>query len=341
MIGHRAFLARCLAGGRLLLPAGRVRAACRQHLPVLAYHRVLDVARDDDYPFDLELISASIDSFAWQMDYVRRNFDPITFRHLVRAIDGEEKLPKRPVIITFDDGFDDNYHSAFPILSAHGIPATIFLATGYLDGPRTYWFDRLVQLLLAMPAGPLVVPASSEPLWLPHDRAGRRLTARRVLEVLKRIPNELRLEWLRRIEQEHGTCADPEDLRSRPMTWNHVREMALDNIEFGSHSVTHPILRQVSDPDLRVELVESRRAIERELGRTCDVISYPVGREVGFDDRVQHAARGAGYRLGVSYLSGSNRLPIETHFALRRLHIERDTDRAWFAAMLQLPDLFH
>ena len=116
--------------------------------------------------------------------------------------------------------------------------------------------------------------------------------------------------------------------------------MANCGIEFGSHTVTHPILTNLTDKELDFELVKSRRDIETQTGRPVHAVSYPVGGRSAFDDRVRSAANRAGYCLGLSYLPGTNRLPGLDRSGLRRQHIERYTDRAYFAAMLGLPEVF-
>lgn len=341
MPGKKGLLAHCLAGTRVLPLLGRVRSSLRADIPILAYHRVWDVADEDSFPFDVELVSASIADFAWQMEYVRLNFNPITFRTLLRIIDGEEQPPPRPVIVTFDDGFDDNYRHAFPILAARDIPATIFIATGYVDSDRTFWFDRLAHLILSAHPQTLHVKGLAEPVPLPAAANARRATLGRLLEHLKQVPNELRLEILRHIDAVLGAGDFALDAQeSQPMNWNQVREMAAAGMEFGSHTVTHPILANLGDDDLWFELTESKRVIEQQTGRTVQVIGYPVGGATAFDERVRHMARGAGYRLGASYISGTNLPQNLDHFGLKRLHVERYTSRAYFAAMLNLPEVF-
>lgn len=337
----KALLATCLVSGGILPSLSRVKAACRRDVPILAYHRVWDIADEDRFPFDAELVSASIADFGWQMEYVRENFNPITCETLLRVLDGRIEAPPRPVVITFDDGFEDNYQNAFPILSALHIPATIFLSTGYIDGETSFWYDRLAHLILQAPDRKLELKGVPGPLALGPSRASRREVLHRILRALKNMPNECRLDVLRYIDAELGGCFDPTTaIESRPMNWNQVREMSAAGIEFGSHTVTHPILSQLSDTDLAFELTESRRAIESQIGKPVECLSYPVGGAAAFDQRVQHAARRAGYRLAASYIPGTNLVASPLRFGLRRQHVERYTSRAYFAALLGLPELF-
>lgn len=341
MSSKKAILASCLVTGKVLPVVSKVRTWVRRDIPVLAYHRVWDITDENNFPFDVELVSASVADFDWQMEYVRENFNPITFRTWLRVLEGELDSPPRPLIVTFDDGFDDNYHHAYPILAALEIPATIFLSTGYIDTDRTYWYDRLAHLILRSPDRTFHVAGIAEPLTLDGDIASRRRTLGRLLAHLKLVPNEVRLSTLAHVGHElAGDLPEQSFAESRALNWNQIREMSAGGIEFGSHTVSHPILANLTDEELWHELTESKRTIEKQLGTPCDVISYPVGGTTAFNEKVKSLTEKAGYHLGVSYLPGTNHRSRFDRYALRRLHVERYTDRSYFAAMLNLPELF-
>jgi peptidoglycan/xylan/chitin deacetylase (PgdA/CDA1 family) len=341
MIDKRTFLARCLVAGRVLSPLARIRAACRADIPILAYHRVWDVDDEDRFPFDIQLVSASTADFRWQIEYVRQNFDPITFGMLLQILDGDAPAPPKPIIITFDDGFDDNFQNAFPILYSLDVPATIFLSTGYIGGDTTFWYDRLAHLILRAPECDLTINGLTDTVRLETGVSSRRQALRRILAELKRMSNELRLKVLMNLENELGSWQnDFAPIESRPLNWNQVREMSNFGIEFGSHTVTHPILANLTDDELQFELIGSRRAIEEQTGKPVHAISYPVGGRNAFNERVCSAVNRAGYRLGLSYIPGTNPLTGLDRYALRRQHVERYTERAYFAGMLGLPEVF-
>lgn len=342
MYGRKNILANCLTATGVIPAVSRFRALRGGQLTVLAYHRVWDVADETRFPFDVELISASVADFGWQMDYVRRNFDTITCQMAAQIVNGEAEAPPRPLVITFDDGFEDNYQNAFPVLSALEIPATIFLSTGYIGGERTFWYDELAHLLLGAPECRLNLHGLNRTVQLTADPLQRRAALNLLLKELKVIGDERRLDILRQIQELLGTesLLAPSPL-SRPMSWDQIREMAAKGIEFGSHTVSHPILANLNDQQLRFELQESKREIERQLGKPCEAISYPVGGSSAFDKRVTRLVKEAGYRIGFSYISGINLLRNDDTLALRRLHVERYTTRSFFAAMLNLPGIFN
>lgn len=307
---------------------------------ILAYHRVLDVPDEDTYPFDIELVSASVGAFRRQMDHVARHFHPITFATLLAHLDRGTPPPPRSLIVTFDDGFLDNYLEAFPVLREKGIPATIFVSTGYIDRQENFWYERVANAVLASRSGRGELP-DGRVLELGPDIPSRRAAVKQILAALKRVPDGER----RRLVQQAVMQFDPDgrcdgDPRSGPLTWDHVREMSAAGIEFGSHSVDHPVLSRVDDEGLRREFTESRARIEEVTGRAVQVVAYPVGGPDAFDGRVKAAAREAGYRLGVSYVTGIENTSSWDPFAIRRLHVERYTGEALFRAMLAMPRTF-
>lgn len=327
-----------LTGGMAL---ARAMAYLRKsQLLILAYHRVLDAGAEERWPFDIELVSASREQFDWQLRYLKEHYDVITFRDVIAAMDGGPKLPRHPVIITFDDGFSDNYEHAFPLLRDHGIPATFFISTDYIGSDRTFWFDRIAALMLVMPTRALTLPELEAPLPAAGDIASRRAATEKLLQVLKAVPDARRIAILEQADREWGDRLAPSNNRlSQPMTWDQVRTMQDGGMEFGSHTHTHPILSRLEPAQLESELTDSRRILERELGRRCEVISYPVGMGEAVDGEVSAAAMRAGYRLGCTYETGTNALPKQAVFDMRRQHVERYVSREHFKMLLALPQL--
>src|SRR5690606_9365001 len=144
---HRLGLLPLLQGARRLL---------RRDLRVLAYHRVRELG--DGFAFDPDLVSATPEDFRAQMRHVAQRFHPVSCREVVAALDGGPALPRDPVLVTFDDGYDDNHAIAFPILREFGVPATFFVATGHIDNGLPYGYDWLAHLVVTARTGRLQLP---------------------------------------------------------------------------------------------------------------------------------------------------------------------------------------
>ena len=337
---RRQFAADFLRLTHLVGPFSRLRHAVARDLCILAYHRVLDVADEDAFGFDLDLVSASRAQFRAQMGLLRERFNPVRFADVATALAGGAPLPPRPVVVTFDDGYDDNYRCAFPILRELGVPAMFFVSTGHIDSGRPYAYDWLVHMLLETPAPRLRIDELALDIELPATRAGRRALGAALLDRVKAVPAEVQANIIGRLEQEWRMPRGQGHADCRPMSWTQLREMHAAGMEVGSHGVWHNMLAKLPDAALRAEIAESCRAIAAAIDVPCRVISYPVGGIDAYDARVIGAAREEGFVLGCSYRSGTNRLPPGEPFALRRLAVERHMDEAWFAALVGLPEVF-
>lgn len=336
-IGSRkALLARLLCAANI--PAALIGArGFASELTILAYHRVLDRPIDADFAFDAELVSASSEDFAWQMQFIQRRFTPMTFAQLQVALAGGEALPPRPIIVTFDDGFEDNYRCAFPILRDLGVPATFFISTDYIGGETVFWFDAAVHWFVRATRSTVRIDALDTTLSLAPEVGGRRRQADAFLRQLKGVPDAVRRAAIEQVRAQLAPDNDTELPLSRPLNWAQVREMAAGGMEFGSHTVSHPLLTQVTPALLDAELAESKQELERQLGRPCNAVSYPDG---AVNPAVMRAAADAGYDFGVGYFPGINKYRRLDRFSLNRLHIERYTTRPYFAAMLAAPAVF-
>lgn len=312
----------------------------RQELRILAYHRVLDIDDDRSFEFDPDLVSASVDDFEWQMRHVRDRYDPITFHDLIEFIEKGKPLPACPVIVTFDDGYDDNYRHAFPVLRSLNMPATFFVSTGYIGQRQTFWFDWVFYLCRRAAERRHILKVGDALFPFDRDNAARQVrSAMHALWMLSDAERRIAIAGL----EESLDMKPPDEgfAHSMPLDWAQLGEMAATGMEFGSHTVSHPVLSRISNEvDLRYELTESKRALEQRLACTIDVLAYPVGREFAFNDQVEQATRNAGYRIAVSYAPGTNKLKQLEAFKLKRIHVERDVSRSEFAAMLAAPALF-
>ena len=201
-------------------------------IPVLNYHQINDV--------DENLLTVSTSEFETQMAWLEENgYKTITVSELLDFLDGKGSLPERPVLITFDDGYIDNYQCAFPILKKHNMKACIFLISEYVS----------------------------------------------------LYPNYL--------------------------TWEQLAEMQSSGIEFGSHTVDHNVLTELSPNSVNHELADSKNILEKRLKRRIEVLAYPCGFT---NEYIKSRVNASGYRAAFTVNLGNvhtgddlyalNRVPI-------------------------------
>ena len=322
---------------------GVVRSLRRIHdrrnpaLTILAYHRVMPTDALECYPFDQELISATPGQFDSQMRYVREHLHPVSLKDVIAHIEQGTPFPPNSVAVTFDDGFADTYRYAFPVLRRYHIPATIFVSTGYVESGEPFWFELASYLVYRMPPQTLEL---RDGIRLPtgDSWSDRTSSLRRLHSILKDLPNATRLQvldvWRHQFADQltHGAS-----LHSRPINWQQITEMAASGISFGSHTVSHPNLTRVTDEDLHRELTESKCVLESKLQQPIDTIAYPIGTPSAFNTRVISAVSEHNFKLGLTYVSGANPIPIRNPLELRRHGIGLGMTSAYFRALTGLP----
>lgn len=299
---------------------------------------------EEDYPFDIKLISARRDDFWEQMKYIKTNYQPISMSELVDFFEKNKKLPRKPILITFDDGFDDNYHTAFPILKELDIPATIFVTTDFINSTETIWYERLAYFLNKFSTGEVYLPKLGEKITLDDDLKTRRLMYEYVIGKLKLVQDKVRNDILNDLYYEYGdpyVSISPDDKKlSMSMTWGELREMQQNNIEIGSHTVSHPVLSMLNEEQLRFEIDESKKIIENQLQGSVDTIAYPVGQSESYSTDVINAAKAAGYKIGFSYIDAMNNIKKLNRYSVDRLHVDLDGPLSLFKSKLCLPEIF-
>ena len=315
-----------------------LRRLFKKEIVILAYHRILDTDKEIEYLFDENLISADSDTFQWQVEFLKKHYDVISFEELSERLSGRKKITGKELLITFDDGFSDNYSNAFRILNSVDIPATFYISTSYMNSKKTFWFNEVVHSIKT---------AENLSFTLNGDRYNFHLTQENrkksidiVLNQLKKISNAERIEAIESLYRDLEFNADNIPASERPMTWKNISEMASNNMEIGSHSMSHPILSKLTDTEMEYEIVNSKQTIESVTGKKCRSIAYPVGGHDTFTDKVQQASKLAGYEFGLSYISGNNQVEKLNTYSLNRLHIERYTNHEEFKLMLYLPEIY-
>ena len=227
-------------------------ATWRRSVRVLYYHSISDTPMRS---------SVSPSAFERQLEYLRRaGYALISLSQAVDRLATRTSLPDHSVVVTFDDGFEDNYEHALPILARFRVPATVFLTASYIGT------DRLPTLTRT-------------------------------------------------------------DFMPRPLNWQQVAGMRASGVEFGSHTLTHPMLSHLSPEQARREIADSKRLIEDKLGAPVTAFCYPKG---DFNPSVKRLVREEGYRAACTTRPGVNGPGIDL-FALRRTYVSRRDTPGEFA----------
>ncbi|HZU81496.1 MAG TPA: polysaccharide deacetylase family protein, partial [Polyangiaceae bacterium] len=278
-----------------------------------------------------------------QLAFVTRWFRPVGLPEVLAFARGGGRLPNDPVLVTFDDGYRDNHDVARPILERHGVRATFFVATDYVDRRRLYWWDRIALVVKRSSRDALEIDYPAR-VRLPLDGAAARREAVRRLQRIVKDCVGLDLErFLDGLEQGAGVSLAAEEVRrlvdDTIMTWEHVVALRRAGMDVQSHTQTHRVLQTLEPSELAGELRGSRDLLERVLGEPVRAISYPVGRSLKAAPVVRRAVADAGYELGFSNGTGVDRLRRFDPFDARRVSMDAAMSDAFFRAMLAIPTL--
>jgi peptidoglycan/xylan/chitin deacetylase (PgdA/CDA1 family) len=246
------------------------------------------------------------DSFRSQLIYLKKHFDVIPLFVAVEAIrDGTLNRPT--AVITFDDGYQNNYSVAFPILRELALPATIFLTTGFIDTDDTFWNLRLNLSLTN--TNQTALPWNGKALDL--SNAAARAKANVIIRrSLRDLPRAELMARMRRIIASLGEDPNkPIESHSpfRMLSRRAVEEMGDSKlVEFGAHSHTHPILARLSSEECKAEIEMSIRRVEELTGQACRCFAYPLGGREDYNQQTIDIVRRLGITAAVTAIPGPN-----------------------------------
>ena len=296
----------------------------RNDIPlVLYYHRVCD--RSNDLLSSPDLIVYR-DNFAKQMKFLKENFNVVSLDDIARGIIEGNKVSRRDIAITFDDGYVDNYTHAFPILKDLGLPATIFLTTEYIGTARLFWWDKLGLIFKEMKGKevnwrsfPLDL-FSSELIDLFDSALQRKEKRTPLTNYLKKIGIKGRSKIIEFLEEKFikGTDISPSDRLF--LSWDEIKEMSFHNITFGSHSHSHSILTETENEEVIRELIVSRNLIKNHTGINVTAFSYPDG---SLNERTKNHVIDVGYKYAVQTNRKSNMQDFDMFSIPRKMVKER------------------
>jgi peptidoglycan/xylan/chitin deacetylase (PgdA/CDA1 family) len=275
-----------------------------QALYVLAYHRVEEPGNK---PWlDPEDISATPQQFEAQLKLISQRYNPVTIREVLSAIHGRQSLPEDAVLITVDDGYRNFKDILFPACMQFGIQPLLFLTTGSVGNPGSFWWDQVYQIIYHSGQQSIQTPAGHFSLVTDEEKHRAR---RDLLHALKRMPFHQMRNWVQTTHE--SLVSIPADKSSDTLTWDELRELKNAGAAIAPHTHTHPILTRIPLESAREEVSLSRDLIRKELGEVIPVFALPDGKAFAYDDAVLDVLKTEGFEIVFSMLEG-------------RAHIQKD-----------------
>lgn len=270
-------------------------------LLILTYHRVIaDPAWNDPDEVDVEQFQMHVDIYSRYFNVLRLS-DAISKLH-------NGGLPSRAVSITFDDGYKDNVSEALPILESRGVPATFFIASGFLDG-GIMWNDAVIESVKRSSHDIADLRDLDLGQYSTGSHEEKSSVIKQLLGRLKYLPQQERDDLTKAIAERLQVTL-PTDLMMSSSDVVHMRDSGM---EIGAHTRTHPILSVVSDSEAEAEILGGKRDLEQIIGGEVTSFAYPNGRP-GQDYEKRHVefVSNAGFELAVSTAAGCVRPTTDT-----------------------------
>ncbi len=273
-------------------------------LRVLTYHRIAKRTRYRH--LNPRLISASPDEFQRHLHFLASHYNVVRLEDVLETAAGGRKLPRRAVLITFDDAYRDFLEVAWPALRAHRLPATLFVPTAYPDRPdRAFWWDRLHRCFTDPRRMDFDVSdfgieeTGTLQLHTPEQRSS---ALRVVVEHFKTLPHD---DGMRMVDTLCAELGDESHHFDSVLRWEELYNLAHENVSLCAHTRWHPLLTRVTPERARTEIVSSQQDLQREIGSVHPVFSYPDG---AHDDTVVDIVRNEGFDLAFTQRDGHNNL---------------------------------
>ena len=283
---------------------------------ILLYHRI---AEPDSDPWG---IAVTPEHFEEHLEVLRSLGRVMSLKALVSAV-RKQALPRRAIVVTFDDGYADNLSNAKPLLEKYDVPATVFIATGYIGNPREFWWDELDTLFLqpgSLPARlsikvnegdyhwdlgeTAVYPKESLArnlhwkAWRPENPTPRHSIYRSLWQLLQPMTHTERQQVVDKLLRWAGT-SDCDNRARRSLTSEEILDLTSGGlIEAGCHTVTHPRLSALDVDSQRRELHDSKIHLEEILGRPVTAFAYPYGGERDYSVETVDLVRQSGFDCG-------------------------------------------
>ncbi len=304
-------------------------------LIIVNYHRVYHDQLVTE--FDSGVFCLSKEEFDQQMAFLSKHTNLMTEEDVVRLAQSGKPPSKRSALVTFDDGYRDNYLFAVPVLRKYSVPAIFFIPIESIEKSRLGWWDiiayfikRTEKEILPFKGNKLFLRTETEKenaIWILQDH-------------MKSVRSEESQDLLTELSFLCGVDFPSKEIQQEElMNWDQIMEIGNSELlSIGSHTISHRVLSTISDEDELQELTDSKLFLQQKLGCEIKSVAYPVGSYRTFSDRTKGNVCRAGYSIGFSFNTGVNYGSILDPFNIKR--IGPVADLATFKSTLIVPRLF-
>jgi len=295
------------------------------HCAILAYHRISPISDENSLLRDTIV---EPDKFEKQIIYLRNKYNVISLNKLLESHSEGAFFPANSAIVTFDDGYEDNYRYAFPILRKHDIPATIFVSTAFVNGAYNSWWEKLRNITINTRKNSLLFKYKTHIFDFRLDRKSGKEGFFEAMSALFKEANEIEEEKLLNLLSDLLEVND-ECVYPRALSWNQMKEMLRSGVDFGAHTHKHRSLSVLDNNDLAVEISKPKKVLEENLGREIFSFAFPYGKAENLNKHALEVIKSSGYKIALTMTQGLV-FKDDSLFSLRRIGVGGNDTEAVF-----------
>ncbi len=309
--GKKELLSKVLLRAQLFRILREVR---KDVLVIFGWHRI-SPRSGFETPFAEDVYGPTPDEFEQAIVWLKENTRIISEDELLDFVARKKGPGRLSVLVTFDDGYRDNYALAYPILKKHGVPAVFFLPSKMIDDRAMGWWD--LSAFILKHTKKQQIDLGGRRFSLPGERDQAIAFFHKTMQLERyETTKDLVAEVAKACEVE---LPAREAREKELMSWAEVREVADGGVTISSHTHTHRVLATLDPASQREELALSKAMLEEKIGRPVRSIAYPVGGYSHFTAETRNLARDVGYSLGYSFCTGFNRFSDISAFDVKRM----------------------
>lgn len=301
-----------LVHSRILKP---LKIFQKNKLVIFNYHRIRD--EKSNYTFDEGVFGPDKFRFQQEMKWLKNETRILSEDELVEVVHSKKPRNELCSMVTFDDGYRDNFDVAFPILKTLKIPALFFIPTYQINERKVGWWDVVAYLFKKTNKTNFIFNGIQINISNKHS------IIKDFNAILKNTDADLVTSFLKDLSVSLEVELPNKEIQcSELMTWDNIRYMSRNGMSVGTHTHDHSIMSRQEGSRLKKQIKKSIDILEFEINKKIKSISYPVGGYSHFNDESKNISEELGLQLGFSYLTGFNRMDHIDPFDIKRMAIQ-------------------
>ncbi|MEC4685155.1 MAG: glycosyltransferase [Nitrospirota bacterium] len=241
---------------------------------------------------------------------VKNNYNLISLEDAANLLESCKKVPRKTVVITFDDGYKSVYHAVFPVVKEFGVPITVFLATGSIgssNGNLPPFVDAVAHAIRNTAKRELDLSEWNFMKYPLRTAILKEKAIKEVNEYSKNLSTINRKKFLEFIFRHLNVDAADYDLKNKMLSWEEIIEMNKEGISFGAHTHTHPSLSRIPIEEAREEILLSKKLMEERLDKEISTFAYPYGSDKDINGKIRDIVEDVGFKCACVLKDGINR----------------------------------